>query len=133
VDDLLFALGLFHDAASLVDLGRNIDTSSNPPFWRGGGGDAIVPLELTAALEALTERIEANPADADARFKRGAVCQGLGHHTEAYADLGQCIRLQPENARAWLLLSESLAAMRLYEQAKRARQQALEIDPRVDG
>jgi hypothetical protein len=132
VDDLLFVLGLFDDVATLAALDLDVGVSSGTPFWRGGGG-AIVPPELTAALEALTEQIEANPGDGDARFKRGAVCQGLGHHAEAYADFGHCLRLQPENPRAWLLLSESLAAMRMYEQAKRARQQALEIDPRVEG
>lgn len=125
MDDLLFALGLFNDVATLASL----DQSEDVLFFRSG----VVPLELRAALEVFTERIEANPADADAHLKRGAACQGLGHHAQAYADFSQCLRLQPENARAWLLLSESLAALRMYEQAKRARQHALEIDPRVDG
>lgn len=117
----LVELGLLFDG-----FGIDIDV----PFGRANGGP---PPELKAALEGLTEQIEANPHNAQALFRRGAVCQGLGHPAEAYADLSACLRVEPKNARAWLLMSECLAALRMYDQAKMARQQALEIDPHVEG
>ena len=70
MDDLLFALDLV-DIGFLLTEGLGIDA---PFFWTNAG----VPPELKAALEALTERIEVNPSDAQAHFRRGAVCQGLG-------------------------------------------------------
>lgn len=99
------------------------------PFWTNAG----TPPELKVALQNLTEQIEANPHDAEAWVKRGAVCQGLDRYAEAYADLTQALRLNPNHARAWLLLSEVLRCLRMHEQAKSSRLRALELDPQVEG
>ncbi|WP_439632149.1 tetratricopeptide repeat protein [Gemmata sp.] len=88
-----------------------------------------VPRELRDALASLTAAVEANPADAEARFRRGAVWQALGRPAEAVADLREAVRLVPGHARAWLLLSEVLPALDEHEAGRDARTRAVRLDP----
>jgi tetratricopeptide (TPR) repeat protein len=90
-----------------------------------------VPPELRLAYERLSERIESDSNDVEARVHRGAVCQGLGRHAEALADLGAALRLDPEHARAWLLASEVLQSLRRFDDARTARETAIKLDSLV--
>jgi tetratricopeptide (TPR) repeat protein len=63
--------------------------------------------------------IEMRPHEAQAYFVRGMVLQTQGLIPEAIDDLRQATRLDPNHARAGLLLTEALAKERDYEQAGR--------------
>jgi tetratricopeptide (TPR) repeat protein len=122
LDDLFLAAWLFPDLLSLVD-----DLIPIGPF-----GDQWItrePPEFQAAHAQATAAIEANPADKDAFFLRGLACKSRGHFAEAFADFCEVLRLDPDHAKAWLMLSEVLVSLGRYDVAKTAREQALQRDP----
>lgn len=90
---------------------------------------AGVSPDLERVYEETTAALEANPHDVEARFKRGVVCQSKHAYREAIADFREVIRQQPGHARAWLLLSEVLSTIGEHERARKARAQAVELDP----
>lgn len=90
-----------------------------------------IPRELRDALAALTTAVEANPKDAEAWVRRGAVLQGLGRPAEALADLRAALEREPGHARAWLLVSEVLPALGEFDGGRAARAHAIQLDPAV--
>jgi tetratricopeptide (TPR) repeat protein len=89
------------------------------------------PPEFEEIFDSATQTIAEDPNNAQAYFARGVVCQSKGWHPDAVADFVEVVKLDPKNARAWLLMSEVLSSMGESEKSKVARQQALEIDPSV--
>jgi tetratricopeptide (TPR) repeat protein len=86
------------------------------------------PPELARIYEAASETIENDPANVDAYFRRGVICQSKRWYAQAFHDFSEVLRRRPGHARAWLLLSEVLARLGHYEAAQKARQEALSLD-----
>src|ERR1700722_1986486 len=89
------------------------------------------PPELSRAYDAATQAVETDPTDAGAYYLRAVVCQQKRWYAEALADFGEVVRLHPDHAKAWLLISEILTSLGEYDKAKTARRQAQELDPNV--
>lgn len=87
------------------------------------------PPELQQVYESTSQTLADDPSNIEAHFARGVVCQSKGWHSQALADFRDVIRMQPDHARAWLLLSEVLSRLGEPEHAAIVRQQALELDP----
>ena len=51
-------------------------------------------------IEHLTEKIQANPGDAESLFLRGLAYGELGEHRRAVEDFGRAIALEPANVEA---------------------------------
>lgn len=98
--------------------------SISPPTFSTGD-----PPELQRIFESATETLEQDPANVEARFQRGVVCQSKGWLKQAVADFVEVLRRQPDHARAWLLLSEVLNKVGEHDKASAARKRALELDP----
>lgn len=79
-------------------------------------------------LRMSSELIAIEPREPKGYFIRGMTLHMLGNCHAAIDDLRETIRLQPDHARAWLLLSEAYFNGGEYNQAREARQRALELD-----
>jgi tetratricopeptide (TPR) repeat protein len=89
------------------------------------------PPEFMEIFKSATASIDEDPKNAQAYFMRGLVCQSKRWYPEALADFLEVVKNDPRHAKAWLLMSEVLAALGDADKARMARQQALEIDPAI--
>lgn len=87
------------------------------------------PPEFAIAYANATQAIETDPSNAECYFLRAVITQARGKHPHALADVREALRLQPDMARAWLLLSEVLVSLNEFEYGRNARLKALELEP----
>lgn len=122
-DDILEVLGIAvcPEAALLSGLLETTLPLAGFPI-----GDAP---DLEEVYKSATARLEENPDDVEAYFRRGVVCQSKVWSKRALADFLEVLKRQPEHARAWLLLSEVLSKLNQPDPAREARKRALELDP----
>jgi tetratricopeptide (TPR) repeat protein len=100
--------------------------------WLASSDSGFLSGKNSALVDAYAEASQAiqhDPLDANAHFIRGLILKGDGDYAEALGDIRAVVRIEPRHARAWLMISEVLTALREYDEAKTARQKALEIDP----
>jgi tetratricopeptide (TPR) repeat protein len=87
-----------------------------------------IPDPATVCAQAFL-RVHDEHSKSEAFFLRGLVNRKEGRYAEAAADFREVLAINPRHARAWLMLSEVLVNVNEYEQARLARQKALELDP----
>src|SRR5262249_3538082 len=100
--------------------------------WLASSDSGLLSGKNSALVDAYanaSQAIQDNPLDANAYFVRGLILKSDGDYTEALGDFREVLKIEPRHARAWLMLSEVLTALREYDEAKITRQKALEIDP----
>ncbi len=84
---------------------------------------------LQAAEPIYRQILEADPAHAEAYYLLGALCQGVGKHDEAVANLRQAARLKPEHAESHNHLGIALTGIGKQEEAIASFEQALRARP----
>lgn len=89
------------------------------------------PPELQEAYDRASRVIEEDPDNLEAFFMRGVVCQSKKWYEQALADFGEVVRLDPNHARAWLLVSEVMHSLGEFDKSRTIRQHALELDPTI--
>jgi tetratricopeptide (TPR) repeat protein len=87
--------------------------------------------EVDAALEAAALALRRDPTNPKALFTYGYALQARQQFGAAAAVFFKLLKADPNHARAWLLFSECLTETGQYEPARKARQKALELDPRL--
>jgi len=103
------------DAAILADVLDLLPSGADTP-------------ELQQAYESASNSIAKDPLNSGAHFQRAVVCRMKGWHSKALTDLLEVIRIEPNNAQAWLISSEVLANLGYHDKAREARQIAIEVD-----
>jgi tetratricopeptide (TPR) repeat protein len=73
--------------------------------------------------------LELNPNDALARFRFGEYLQVMGRNEEGFAQMRQAIALDPLNPNPAAELGAQFYTARQYDQAMRAFQKTLELEP----
>ncbi|RMF76869.1 MAG: tetratricopeptide repeat protein [Acidobacteria bacterium] len=81
------------------------------------------------ALELYAQAIEANPADAFARLRRGELHLRRGRIDDALADIREAARLRPDDAEIEIGLAQVLLRAGLLDEALGAARAALAISP----
>lgn len=85
---------------------------------------------FTAAAEAYTQAIEADPKNDSAFLHRAYCYYDSGEYDKAIADLNRSIELQPNNSRAYSKRAEALAATAQNAAAVSDVTQAIQRDPK---
>ncbi len=106
-----------HSAAAAFDEGQNAQQ-------RG---------DLNSAVKFYTTAIAADASLFQAYYQRATALLGLGREAEAQADLKKVTELEPGFARAHRGLGQMFLDRGQLEDAKRALQRALELDPKLTG
>lgn len=88
------------------------------------------PEALSEARDAFRRARKFN-ADADVLTEEASALLLAQYPQEAVDLLGEAVRLEPENAEAWYLLSVANVRGGDREGAARARRRARELDPRI--
>ncbi|MED6224993.1 hypothetical protein PIB30_089467 [Stylosanthes scabra] len=91
---------------------------------------------IDAALSPLAAKSLAKEERGDALVKRAelkmAVSErGGGRVDSVVADLTESVKLNPKNARGWCLLGECYEENEMEEEAKKAYEEALELEPKL--
>ncbi|XAR48488.1 hypothetical protein NMG60_11031321 [Bertholletia excelsa] len=89
---------------------------------------------LDAALAPIAARSLAGEERSDALFKRAELQLGLGQSQRvdsAIADLVESVKLKNDNAMAYCLLGECYEKKEMAEEAKKAYEEALRVEPRA--
>jgi len=111
-------------------LEKILDQSVPTSTWKSGESLSPNPApELEQAYEKAGETLAADPRNIAALFQRAVVCRTKGWYPQALAHFREVLRLEPKNARAWLLSSEVLDNLGYHHKAQELRQVALELDP----
>ncbi len=107
---------------------------SGPLRSANAGQDALALLDkgdVNGARQKVQEARDLNPLTVDPLFELSVVEQRAGNDVAARAALEQAVRLQPENAKTWLRLSEfELYVLNRPSVALDAIRPALFLDPR---
>jgi cytochrome c-type biogenesis protein CcmH/NrfG len=85
---------------------------------------------LDDALHVLSAARAANPGAADLALELARLLQKTGDTAASVAALEDCVRLNPNMAAGWLLLSRQLAALDTQDEADRARLRYQLVAPR---
>lgn len=115
---------MLHDVLQAIGAGVDIAAWSG---WEPSFASSDPP-ELARTYSAASATLAKDPSNLQARFTRGIVCQGKRWHAQAANDFLEVVRLDPRNARAWLLLSEALQNLGEYDRARETRQVAQRLD-----
>ncbi|XP_057426116.1 uncharacterized protein LOC130719509 [Lotus japonicus] len=89
---------------------------------------------LDAALSPLAAGSLASGERGDALLKRGELklaTSQRGKVDPALADLTESVKLSPRNVKAWSLLGECYEGKKMEEEAKKAYQEALQLEPEL--
>jgi len=81
------------------------------------------------ALVAVDRLLEARPDDPDLLFERAAILLRLRRHVAAITTLNDVLAKQPTHARAWFNLAVAHQALGHIEDARRAWDRTLELQP----
>ena len=85
--------------------------------------------DIRRMVERLTERVEANPRDAEALSVRGLAYSELGEHRLAAEDYGGVIALEPDNADAHLDRARAHAKLEEHRPAVADYDAAIRLAP----
>jgi len=86
------------------------------------------------ALSPLCAKSLSDPERGDSLFKRAELKVAMarrGQVDSAVADLTLALTLSPDNAKAFCLLGECYEAKKMGEEAKKAYEDALRVDPKL--
>ncbi|XP_062165075.1 uncharacterized protein LOC133871664 [Alnus glutinosa] len=89
---------------------------------------------LDVALSPLCAKSLSDPERGDSLFKRAELKVAMarrGQVDSAVADLTLALTLSPDNAKAFCLLGECYEAKKMGEEAKKAYEDALRVDPKL--
>jgi hypothetical protein len=119
--------------AALLWLGANLvsrhEADAGATALAESAAAGLSPPALERAREHF-DRARRFRGDAEVLLKEGSTLLFLKSHRRARAPLAQAVRLEPENATAWLLLFVAAGADD-PQGAAVARRRALELDPRA--
>ena len=89
---------------------------------------------LDVALSPLAVKSLNDKEKGDALFKRGELKMAMnlrGRVDSAIADLTESVKLSPENTKAFCLLGECYEAKKMKEEARKAYEDALKVEPEL--
>ena len=88
--------------------------------------------ELARMLRMMTDRIKANPSDAEAWMERAEINTHLGNHEAALADSTQAVKLIPGEAYPHVFRARALLELGREAEAQKAFAKAFELEPGIE-